>query len=157
MRGRQGIPLPRGLTDLDGGPWKTRIAEPQRQGFSRWHGNANARRAVYNNRVRLRSEVGQQAMRTRVELVERSFTYILDRVVCAGRGCGAGNVDKRYLIHVAGTTSGNDAPADRGRDPKWLWRVAGVSCPAPDHLMGHSHGSRREQRRASSDPLQNGL
>src|SRR4051812_9715683 len=24
------------LTDLDGGPWKTRIAEPQRRGVSRW-------------------------------------------------------------------------------------------------------------------------
>ena len=51
------------LTDLDGGPWKTRIAEPQRQGVSRWHGDADARRAVYNNRTRLRSEVGKQAMR----------------------------------------------------------------------------------------------
>src|SRR5215204_4221520 len=61
------------LTDLDGGPWKSRIAEPQRKGVSRWHGDADARRAVYNNRVRLRSVVGQQAMRQRAELVERSF------------------------------------------------------------------------------------
>src|SRR3712207_2248238 len=67
------------LTDLDGGPWKTRIAEPQRRAFSRWHGDADARRAVYNNRVRLRSEVGQQAMRKRAELVERSFAHILAR------------------------------------------------------------------------------
>ena len=44
------------LTDLDGGPWKTRIAEPQRRGVSRWHGDAEARRAVYNNRTRLRSD-----------------------------------------------------------------------------------------------------
>src|SRR4051812_44151605 len=49
------------LTDLDGGPWKTRIAEHQRQGVSRWHGDQDARRAVYNNRARLRSEVGKQA------------------------------------------------------------------------------------------------
>jgi len=46
------------LTDLDGGPWKTRIAEPQRRGVSRWHGDADARRAVYDNRTRLRSGVG---------------------------------------------------------------------------------------------------
>ena len=39
------------LKDLDGGAWKTRIAEPQRQGVSRWHGDADARRAVYNNRA----------------------------------------------------------------------------------------------------------
>src|SRR3954453_609012 len=43
------------LKDLDGGPWKTRIAEPQRKGVLRWHGDKDARRAVYNNRVRLRS------------------------------------------------------------------------------------------------------
>src|SRR3954463_8871613 len=51
------------LTDLDGGAWKPRIAEPQRRGVARWHGDADARRAVYNNRTRLRSEVGKQAMR----------------------------------------------------------------------------------------------
>src|SRR3954471_1420536 len=67
------------LTDLDGGPWKTRIAEPQRKGVLRWHGDKDARRAVYNNRARLRSEVGKQAMRQRAELVERSFAHILDR------------------------------------------------------------------------------
>src|SRR5215207_5394521 len=51
------------LTDLDGGAWKTRIAEPQRRGVSRWHGDQDARRAVYTNRARLRSAVGKQAMR----------------------------------------------------------------------------------------------
>ena len=39
----------------------------------------DARRAVYNTRARLRSEVGKQAMRDRAELVERSFAHILDR------------------------------------------------------------------------------
>jgi transposase len=34
------------LKDLDGGAWKTRIAEPQRKVFSRWHGDEAARRAV---------------------------------------------------------------------------------------------------------------
>jgi hypothetical protein len=63
------------LKDLDGGPWKTRIAEPQRKGVLRWHGDKDARRAVYNNRTRLRSEVGKQAMRNRAELVERSAMH----------------------------------------------------------------------------------
>src|SRR5215212_9961333 len=75
------------LTDLDGGPWKTRIAEPQRRGVSRWRGDADARRAVYNNRARLRSAVGKQAMR---------------RTWLRGRE----NVHKRYLIHVAGHNLG---------------------------------------------------
>src|SRR5215213_642854 len=95
------------LTDLDGGPWKTRIAEPQRRGVSRWHGDADARRAVYNNRTRLRSEVGQQAMRQRAELVERSFAHILDRGGLRRTWLrGRENVHKRYLIHVAGHNLG---------------------------------------------------
>ena len=85
------------LTDLDRGPWKTRIAEPQRRGVSRWHGDADARRAVYNNRTRLRSEVGKQAMRQRAELVERSFAHILDRGGMRRTWLrGRGNVHKRY-------------------------------------------------------------
>src|SRR3712207_8535627 len=31
------------LKDLDGSPWRSRIAEPQRRGFSRWHGDEDAR------------------------------------------------------------------------------------------------------------------
>jgi hypothetical protein len=95
------------LTDLDGGPWKTRIAEPQRQGVSRWHGDTDARRAVYNNRTRLRSAVGKQAMRQRAELVERSFAHILDRGGLRRTWLrGQENVHKRYLIHVAGHNLG---------------------------------------------------
>src|ERR687897_2992665 len=41
------------LKSLDDGPWKTRIAEPKRDGFLRWHGDDDARRAVVNNRTRL--------------------------------------------------------------------------------------------------------
>src|SRR4051794_24569866 len=95
------------LTDLDGGPWKTRICEPQRRGVSRWHGDTDARRAVYNNRTRLRSGVGQQAMRNRAELVERSFAHILDRGGMRRTWLrGRENVHKRYLIHVAGHNLG---------------------------------------------------
>jgi transposase len=95
------------LTDLDGGPWKTRIAEPQRKGVLRWHGDEAARRAVYNNRTRLRSEVGQQAMRNRAELVERSFAHILDRGGMRRTWLrGRENVHKRDLIHVAGPNLG---------------------------------------------------
>jgi transposase len=38
------------LKGLDNGPWKTRISEPRpRQGYSRWHGDDEARAAVYGN------------------------------------------------------------------------------------------------------------
>ena len=113
VRGRQGLSRAGGyharavLTDLDGGPWKTRIAEPQRRGVSRWHGDEEARRAVYNNRARLRSAVGKQAMRQRAELVERSFAHILDRGGLRRTWLrGRENVHKRYLIHVAGHNLG---------------------------------------------------
>ena len=93
------------LKDLDGGVWKTRIAEPQRKGFSRWHGDEDARTAVYANRNRLRSEVGKAGMRKRAELVERSFAHNLERGGMRRTWLrGRENVHKRYLIHVAGPT-----------------------------------------------------
>jgi len=96
-----------GLKALDGGPWKSRISEAQRDEFSRWHGDDAARRAVYNNRARLLSGVARQAFKLRAELVERGFALILDRggmrrVWLRGRA----NVQKRYLIHVAGYNLG---------------------------------------------------
>ena len=37
-----------GLKDLEGGPWKSRIAEKRSAGVNRWRGDEEARRAVYN-------------------------------------------------------------------------------------------------------------
>jgi len=96
-----------GLKDLDGGAWKTRIAEPKQPGFSRWHGDDKARAAVYANRTRLGSEVGKEAMRRRAEIVERSFAHNLDRGGMRRTWLrGRENVHKRYLVHVAGHNLG---------------------------------------------------
>ena len=90
------------LKCMDGGPWKARIAEPRRKGKARWRGDADARRAVRNNRARLRSAVGRQAMRKRGKVVERSFAHTLDRGGMRRAWLrGRGNIRKRYLIHVA--------------------------------------------------------
>ena len=95
------------LKDLDGGPWKTRIAEPKQPGFSRWHGDDKARAAVYANRTRLGSAIGKQAMRRRAEIVERSFAHNLDRGGMRRTWLrGRENVHKRYLVHVAGHNLG---------------------------------------------------
>ncbi len=95
------------LKSLDDGPWKTRIAEPKRDGFLRWHGDDAARRAVVNNRTRLLSAVARAAFRLRAEVVERGFALILDR---GGRRRawlrGRENLHKRYLLHVAGYNLG---------------------------------------------------
>src|SRR6187399_2000173 len=95
------------LKDLDGGAWKTRIAEPKQSGFSRWRGDDKARAAVYANRTRLGSGVGKQAMRRRAEIVERSFAHNLDRGGMRRTWLrGRENVHKRYLVHIAGYNLG---------------------------------------------------
>ena len=91
-----------GLKGLDDSPWKTRIAEPDRPGFNRWHGDDAARRAVYNNRARLRTHCGKEALRLRAEKVERTFEHLLNqggmrRVWLRGRD----NLQKRYSLQVA--------------------------------------------------------
>ena len=96
-----------GLKDLDDSLWKTRIAEPQRNGISRWHGDTAARDAVYANRNRLRSGRAKAAMRRRAEIVERAFAHTLDRGGMRRTWLrGRENVHKRYLIHVAGHNLG---------------------------------------------------
>jgi transposase len=91
------------LKALEDGPRKSRISEPKRENFFRWHGDDEARRVVYNNRGRLRSGVARQAFPLCAERVERRFALILDR---GGRRRvwlrGPQNIQKRYLIHVAG-------------------------------------------------------
>ena len=96
-----------GLRELEDGAWKSRIAEKKSAGVNRWRDDEAARRAVYNNRVRLRSEVGKQALRKRAEIVERSFAHVLDRGGMRRTWLrGRENVHKRYLIHVAGHNLG---------------------------------------------------
>jgi transposase len=95
------------LKDLDDGPWKSRIAEKKVQGVNRWRGDQAARRAVYNNRARLRSGAAKEAFRLRAELVERSFALTLDRGGMRRAWLrGRENLHKRYLVHVAGYNLG---------------------------------------------------
>jgi transposase len=96
------------LRALDGGVWKTRVAEPEPvNGYLRWHGDEAARKAVYANRVRLKSGIGRETMRRRGELVERSFAHVLDRGGMRRAWLrGRENIHKRYPIHVAGFNLG---------------------------------------------------
>jgi transposase len=96
-----------GLKELEDSAWKSRIAEKKVAGVSRWHGDAEARRAVYNNRARLRSGVAREAFKLRTELVERSFALLLDRGGMRRAWLrGRENLRKRYLVHVAGYNLG---------------------------------------------------
>jgi Transposase DDE domain len=90
------------LKGLAGGPWRTRIAEPKPKEVQRWCGDLDARRAVYGNRARRRSGVGQTALALRAEKVERSFALTLDRGALRRTHLrGRENVQKRYFVHVA--------------------------------------------------------
>jgi len=64
-----------GLKDLEDGPWKSRIAEKKQPNVSRWHGDEDARRAVYNNRARPRPSAASPSSSI--------------AVACAGLGCAA--------------------------------------------------------------------
>src|SRR5215217_304914 len=96
-----------GLKDLEDGAWKSRIAEKKVRGVHRWHDDEAARRAVYNNRARLRPGVAKEAFRLRAELCERSFALTLDRGGMRRAWLrGRENLRKRYLVHVAGYNLG---------------------------------------------------
>jgi hypothetical protein len=96
-----------GLKGLEDGAWKSRIAEKRSAGVNRWRGDEEARRAVYNNRARLRSGVAKEAFKLRAELVERSFALTLDRGGMRRAWLrGRDNLKKRYLVYVAGYNLG---------------------------------------------------
>jgi transposase len=96
-----------GLKELEDGAWRSRIAEKRVAGINRWHGDDEARRAVYDNRARLRSGVAREAFRLRAELVERGFALTLDRGGMRRAWLrGRENLKKRYLVHVAGYNLG---------------------------------------------------
>ena len=95
------------LKELEDSAWKSRIGEKKVKGVSRWRGDEEAQRAVYNNRTRLRSGVAKEAFKLRAELVERSFALTLDRGGMRRAWLrGRENLHKRYLVHVAGYNLG---------------------------------------------------
>ena len=109
--GDKGYHSREGLKELDGGVWKTRIAEPKpANGFLRWHGDEAARDAVYANRARLKSGVGRDALRRRGEMVERSFAHVLSR---------------RHAPNSSGLLSGSWTP--------WYCCANGGSAAPPAH------------------------
>ena len=85
----------------------SRISEPGHKGRLRWHGDIAAREAVYGNRKRISSGTGKALLRARGERVERSFAHCLDRGGMRRVHLrGLANVEKRYIIHVAGFNLG---------------------------------------------------
>ncbi len=141
------------LKALEGGVWKTRIAEPEpAKGYLRWHGDTAARKAVYANRARLKSGIGRETMRRRGELVERSFAHILDRGGMRRAWLrGRENIHKRYLIHVAGfnlgvlmrALHGHGTPRGRRRPRRLHFRLANQLAAGFRPDRAHRRGTRR--------------
>ena len=87
--------------------FRSRISEPKACGLHRWNGDHEARQAVYANRARIRSAKGKALLRKRGELVERSFAHCLDRSGMRRTHLRESeNIEKRYIIHVAGFNLG---------------------------------------------------
>lgn len=106
LAGDKGYHSRNALRDLDSA-FRSRICEPERRGISHWHGDKEARRAVYNNRTRLESQAGEKLQRLRSERVERSFAHCLDSGGMRRTHLrGTENIEKRYLVHVSGFNLG---------------------------------------------------
>jgi transposase len=94
------------LSELAEDEIRTYISEPDR-GRRRWKGKARARRAVHDNRRRVRGRRGKALLQKRGELLERPFAHCFEtggmrRTHLRGH-C---NILKRLLIHVAGFNLG---------------------------------------------------
>lgn len=85
--------------------YRTYIPERRQKGYRRWtdKGGAATAAAFYQNRARVRRAKGKQFQRRRGEMLERTFAH-----VCETGGArrtrlrGRENVEKRYVLHVAG-------------------------------------------------------
>lgn len=106
LAGDKGYHSRKALRDMDSS-FRSRICEPERRGISHWHGDKDARRAVYNNRARLQSSTGKKLQRLRSERVERSFAHCLDSGGMRRTHLReTENIEKRYIVHVSGFNLG---------------------------------------------------
>src|SRR4051794_14821333 len=104
-----------GLKDLEDGAWKSRIAEKKVPGVNRWRGDEEARRGGYNNRGRVGSGGGKEAVRVRG-----------GRCTTIGRGCAQVWPRRRS-----------------GSGPSWSsvasrWSSTGAACAAPGCAGGRT-------------------
>jgi transposase len=138
------------------------IAEPDR-GRRHWTNAAEAQRAVYGNRRRVRGCRGRRLMRRRGEYVERSFAHVYDTGGMRRTHLrGHRNILKRLLIHASafnlgvlirqafgrGTPRGLQGDHMAGSALDIALATFGARFWAPiTALLSPRHVSRRESRR----------
>ncbi len=82
------------------------LSEPER-GRRDWTSKAFEKKAVYDNRRRIRGERGKRLLRSRGELVERPFAHCYETGGMRRTHLrGHENILKRLLVHVAGSNLG---------------------------------------------------
>jgi len=94
------------LLDFEALGMRPQISEPER-GRRKWKGKADAQRAVYANRRRLKTAKGKRLQRERGEKLERSNAHLYEsggmrRTHLRGRT----NILKRLIVHAAGYNLG---------------------------------------------------
>ncbi len=94
------------VTDLDALGVRTYISEPAR-GRRNWRGKAQAQRAVYANRRRIKGSRGQRLRRLRGERLERTFAHAYETGGMRRTHLrGHSNILKRLLVHAGGFNLG---------------------------------------------------
>lgn len=94
------------VTDLDTLGIRTYISEPAR-GRRNWRGKADAQRAVYANRRRIKGVRGQALRRLRGERLERTFAHCYETGGMRRTHLrGHDNILKRLLVHAGGFNLG---------------------------------------------------
>ena len=135
------------LKSMDGDCWRSRIAEPKRNGMDHWDGDIEARRAVYNNRKRLATSIGKGLSLMRTEHVERCFAHTLDRGGMRRVWLrGTEKVEKRYLLHVAAFDLGvlMRRSFGKGTPRRWAGACIIVIRMQNGYMMSRFDASRRD-------------
>jgi transposase len=94
------------LLDFEARGLRPQISEPER-GRRHWQGKADAKRAVYANRRRVRSTRSKQLQRARGEKLERSNAHLYETGAMRRTHLrGHANILKRLIVHAAGFNLG---------------------------------------------------
>src|SRR6202795_690233 len=89
------------LVEMKSAEVRTYMPEKKQAGQRHWEGKSEEQQAVYANRRRMNRSYGQQLLRKRGELIERSFAHCYDTGAMRRTHLrGHQNILKRLLIHV---------------------------------------------------------
>src|SRR6202161_531666 len=151
------------LVEMKGAEIRTYIPEKKQKGQRHWEGKQDQQQAVYANRRRVNRSYGQQLLRKRGELIERSFAHCYDTGGMRRTHLrGHQNILKRLLIHVGAfnlslifrTLWGSGTPRElRNRRSSFvvvlLWLLDRSSAPArrPSSSFSSSRLNRRQNHR----------